>query len=148
MKFYWSLRKLMKLCLAQLKPFPGYSFYFLLFLLLLLSVYVNQRHTSLTLHVLFPLDFPPLLYNASLLPASQISCLVGYDVIGRRGLVLREGNVLPGRSYTKTTVSEPALCPSAPPTYILVPHKKAPKTHFRPPDRVNGVATLRKKMIR
>lgn len=27
-KFYWSLRKPMKLCLAQHSPFPGYSFYF------------------------------------------------------------------------------------------------------------------------
>lgn len=81
----------------------------------------------------FLLISPPHFYNASLLSASLISCLVGYDVTGRGGLVLREGNELPGHSCTKTPVSEPALCPSAPPTYSLAQHKKAPKTHFRPP---------------
>lgn len=133
----------MKLCLAQHKPFPGYSFCFPLFLLLL-SVYVNWRHTSLTLHVLFPPNFPPLLYNASLLSASLISCLVGYDVIGRGGLVRREGNVLPGRSCTKTPVSETALCPTYTYPYTT---QKSPQTHFRPPDRGKGAVTLSEKNI-
>lgn len=137
----------MKLCLAQHKPFPGYSFYFSLFLLLLLSVYVNQRHTSVTLHVLFPLDLTPspLQCLSSLCLSDFLPC--GLWCHRQRGFGLGRGECAPWTLMHKDPCVRQPSVPLPHLHVAMCQTKKAPKTYFKPPNRGNGVVTLPEKEI-